>query len=604
MDIDLKNRLVAALEQVRQLTGLSPDINQLDPVQHMMLVALLNECQKIMDYVDGVSERIAQHFAEDFVPRRSIAAMPAIALLGLSPRQRVVGEPVFIGPECTFKATLGQHATSELKSMDFAPIFKTLIVNYSDICLVSEHQLRLQGKTSRIDLEQPNQLYVGITMPASIDSLQGLSLLLSGTHGIVPDAIGLPCTGHQLSFTTMNRMEDIEMLEPFDAQQSSGRFFAIIESWKEQLLDLDDGALLYITDDICDRDAFKPRAYPRAFQHCMELETLEQFDERTLWLRLDFAPGYRVPDDCRLDINVVAVTNVAVNHVTLTASQPIVKLQKQEGDYYLDVVESSTKSQQQGFAPNAQEFVVRDFDAACYNNGDLYREVRNLYNRFVDDYYAFIEYNDIKDGETIRTLRSTLNRLGKSVKTDNRRYRFDSGTYALRNIANEDHDSGVSQATRVTFLTTNGSAGNRVTQGMTMECRRAPAIEPRATVLVGGMGGCDKATADQRYELLRFHCLTNDRLFTRMDIDAFLRKEVISVFGRDEFKRIGIRLTVQGATGEQGLVPGLYADIEFRDRGNYERAVSLSLATLLEQRIARKSCLLMPVTVHLVNLEQ
>ena len=48
---------------------------------------------------------------------------------------------------------------------------------------------------------------------------------------------------------------------------------------------------------------------------------------------------------------------------------------------------------------NTEDIVIRDFDAACYNNGDLYRDVRNLYNRFVEDYYAFIEYNGIKDGE-------------------------------------------------------------------------------------------------------------------------------------------------------------------------------------------------------------
>ena len=362
--------------------------------------------------------------------------------------------------------------------------------------------------------------------------------------------------------------------------------------------------LMYVTDDTCDRDLFKPRAYPRVFQQWLEIEALERFDENTLWLRLEFASDYIVPDNCRVEINVLPVTNVDVNQVMLTSSQPIAKLQKQDGDYFLCVVESSTAAQSQGFGANDSEFVIRDFDASCYNNGDLYREVRNLYNRFVDDYYAFIEYNGIKDGETIRTLRATINALGKSVKTDNRRYRFDSGTYAMRNISQEDQANAVSTSSLVRFMTTNGSSGNALRPGMTVECRRAASLEREALVLVGGMGGCDKATADQRYELLRYHTLTNDRLFTRMDIDAFLRKEIMAVFGHDEFKRIFIQITVEGASGELGVVPGLYVDIKFKDRMNYDRAVSMSLGTLLKQRICRKSCLSMPVTVSLINLEQ
>ena len=129
------------------------------------------------------------------------------------------------------------------------------------------------------------------------------------------------------------------------------------------------------------------------------------------------------------------------------------------------------------------------------------------------------------------------------------------------------------------------------------------ALERDAEVVVGAMGGRDKASPDQRYELLRYHTLTADRLFTRMDIDAFLRKEIMAYFGREEFKRIFVKINVAGAEGQQGLQRGLYIDIEFKDRKNFDQAVRISLDTLLQQRIARKSCLTMPVAVKLINLE-
>ena len=73
-----------------------------------------------------------------------------------------------------------------------------------------------------------------------------------------------------------------------------------------------------------------------------------------------------------------------------------------------------------------------------------------------------------------------------------------------------------------------------------MENKKLPAIEKDMVVMVSGMGGADKASVDDKYELLRYYSLTNDRLYTKKDIEAFLRKEIIAEFGKEEFKRIFI----------------------------------------------------------------
>ena len=130
-----------------------------------------------------------------------------------------------------------------------------------------------------------------------------------------------------------------------------------------------------------------------------------------------------------------------------------------------------------------------------------------------------------------------------------------------------------------------------------------PGVDQKASVVVSGMGGTDKASADERYELLRYYSLTNDRLYTRMDIEAFLRKEIMAEYGREEFNRIFINISVEGAGGEKGLQRGLYIDISFKDRNNYNHAVQMSFDTLMQQRIRNKSCISMPIIVTLKNLE-
>jgi hypothetical protein len=148
-----------------------------------------------------------------------------------------------------------------------------------------------------------------------------------------------------------------------------------------------------------------------------------------------------------------------------------------------------------------------------------------------------------------------------------------------------------------------GKLGNLPQRGDTMENKKLPFFEQKVAILVTATGGADKASADERYEQPRYYSLTGDRLYTRMDVDAFLRKEIMAEFGKDEFKRIFIKTNIEGTGGEKHLQRGLYIDIEFKDRKNYEQARSLAFDRLMEQRIRNKSCIAMPIKITLINLD-
>ena len=164
--------------------------------------------------------------------------------------------------------------------------------------------------------------------------------------------------------------------------------------------------------------------------------------------------------------------------------------------------------------------------------------------------------------------------------------------------------SNLSSSIKVSYITTQGQIGNSPLAGEEMDNKKVPVFKSKVPIIVSAMGGADKASADERYELLRYYSLTNDRLYTKMDIDAFLRKEIMAEFGKEEFQRIFIKMHIQGATGETQLQRGLYIDIEFKDTKNYEKAVALQFDTLMLQRIENKSCIAMPIIVELRNLEE
>ena len=597
MDIDLEKRVKDAIDHLKQLSIEDIDFNEMDPVAKMLLVSMLNEAQKIQDHVDNVGQRIVERFCSDFIPYDKVNAIPAIAILAPSFKSKKESDIINIGSGAMFsyKAKDSKHP------LNYIPVFSTNALPFSTLyLLVNGHLSFGENHVDGIKMGKPNQMWLGIVSNVEIENLQGLSILIRGTQGLNPKQIHVGDNPASLDFATMSEMENINMVEPFDAQQSSGQFFSFIESWKERLLNMEDATLIYITDETTDRDLFKPRAFPNSFKQYLEDTHLNYFEPNTLWLRLDFPEGYIIPENCQLTINALPVVNVDVNNLTLTQASPIAKLQKQEDSFFLNVVETSSSLINQGFNSINQDIIIRDFDASSYHNGDLYRDVRNLYNRFIDDYYAFIEYNGIKDGESLKLLRQTINQIGKSVgERSNNKFNFDSGSYAMKNMNQEQDSSTV----KVTYLTTQGRAGNIPKSGECMETKKLPSLEQKVDIVISAMGGCDKASADERYELLRYFSLTNDRLYTRMDIDAFLRKEIISEFGRDEFKRILIKMSIEGVGGPTSLQRGLFIDIEFKDKKNYEKAIAIALDKQLRQKIDNKSCISMPINIQFINLE-
>lgn len=597
----MQKRINEVVAHLQSMMSESAEYQLMDPIAKMMLVALMYETQKIRDSIDAFDQRIIDRFCEDFIPIQQIEAMPAIALVSPVFKKNKDHDCVPINSGVSFS----YREKSSKATINYLPLFKNTLIPFEDVYVLTNNRLTNKEQSYDIQMECPNTLWVGIQTKAEIEALCGVSLFIGKNDNVYPQTVSVVGnTVEPLEFSTMNRIEDIEMLEPFDSQQVSNRFLSIIEYWKGILQELPNGVLITVTDQTNDRDMFKKRAYPRVFQNWLESEVLNCFNEDTLWLQVDFPNNYVVADDCQVILNVIPVVNVEVSSVTLTQTSPIAKLQKQEDSFFLSILETSNAAHKQGFSMSTEEFVIRDFDAHCYHHGDLYRDIRNLYNRFVEDYYAFIEYNGLKDGQDIKRLKELVNKIAKSVGEKNDKFKYDSGTYVMKNIKQLTNSS----VTKVSFLTTQGALGNKLSakidgtdSSSKLECKKLPVIESNVPVITSAVGGKDKATADERYELIRYYSLTNDRLYTKMDVEAFVRKELIAMFGKDEFKRISVTVHVEGTAGKDFLQRGLYVDIEFKDKKNHILAMDEDLENRLYRNIINHSCISMPIKICLIN---
>lgn len=564
-----------------------------DPVAKLMVTALLHQSQKIKDEIAGLPDRIVSRLAEYFIPKNKISATPAMSLLQPSVKSKkgVESHNLLDGTFFTFKI---DHKTN----LAYYPLYRNRVIPIYATHLLSDKKLISKGEQTKLDITCKGKVWVGLEIPTEVDSLQNVSFYIKGTSSLMPEKISVGNEPMEIAFTGAENLSEIEMIEPFDSQQVNPTSIEMYRNWRRRLASFEDGCLIYITDSLKDRDAFKFEPYPKVFQQYLESRDLDKFENDSLWIQFDFGEGYNVPEDVEIIPNVMPCVNVNLNSVTLTPTSPIAKLTRDDGSSFLTIVETSLPSQKQGFGMVTDEVMVRDFDVNSYNRERLHRDVRNLYNRFIEDYHAFVEYHSLKDGELLRALRELVNKIGKSVQTaDEIKDRYDDGTYAMRGTAL----LGKTGSVKVTYLTTQGIKGNAPKAGMLMENKKDAALEKDVRIITSAEGGEDKPAADRMYEMLRYYTLTSDRLFTKMDIDAFLRLQLLKEFGKEEIKRISHDIYIQGAGGGDKLVRGLYIDIKFKDEKNYRKALETALERKLHQMIKDRSCISMPIIINIVS---
>ncbi len=571
------------------------DMNIDDPVSKLMVSTLLHQAQKIRDEIENIPAKVLDRLCSYFIPKNKLDAMPALCFVQPSLKNKKDIEPHTLIDGISFTYKIDSKLT-----LSYYPLFRNNIVPFTTSHILTSRFL--VSRDSRVDLHAPEngQVWIGLELPAEIDTLENMSFYIKGTSGLLPEKIYIGNNMTELSYATGDNISEIPMMEPFDAQQTTPSSIETLSSWKSILTGVEGGRLIYITESIKDRDIFKCKAYPKSFQQLLESNDLDKFENNTLWILFDFGEACEVPLDIEIIPNVVPVVNVNINSVTLTRSSPLAKLTKADGSFFLNVIETSLPARKQGFNVVGDEVIIRDFDCKSYDSSVLYRDVRNLYNRFVDDYHAFVDYHDLKDGELVRSLREIVNKIGKSVTLPQEiKNKYDTGVYAMRSIGIGNQISSI----KLSYLTSFGRLGNKPQVGDVMENRKDAAIEKDIKVIVAATGGEDMAGADERYEMLRYYTLTSDRLFTKMDIDAFLRMQLLKEFGKDEIKRICYEITVQGVGGAEKLMRGLFIDIRFKDQKNFGKALSSSFDRRLKQLLLDKSCLSMPVIVNLVNIE-
>ncbi len=497
MDTKVRNKvaeLQRTLEQDEQRISLS------DPIAKMMLVAIAHQSCEIERKMDETAARLSERFCDQVLQRSNLQAQPAVSVVKVGNGREYA--PYYIDENDTF--------TYKAAKCNFRPIFKSRIIP-GRIAACFMNNIILQPNSTPIQATWPenrhkDEIWLAFDAPGEVTTLEDAMIAFS--HPLPTEML-------------MAEVGDVQIpmsLAMEETPRTLNSNFMLMEFWKKSLVYY--GLWLYRFGKCSSKRTLHRSEIPAWIMDSYSQDIIEPFiGNRYLWVRIKAANGISLPLNTAILLNSIPVVNYDIQDVKLSYSEPIQRLENDKtSTFFLDVVQNQEQ---------AHEFFIRDFDVCQYDNERIREDITNLYNHYVNDYFAFVDSNSLHDGATLRSLRQSMMQVYDSLDEyrsgNNRPY---GGAYAIRNPQNNQ------QPMVLSYFTTNGERGNLLKRGGRLASTNAAVGDVEA--LIDATGGRNKVRDNKtRKELAKHIVNSNDRLFTRIDLLQYCKMEFMRAFGEE-----------------------------------------------------------------------
>lgn len=562
MDEAIRNR-VAEIQQAFEQEELC--ISMADPVSKMMLVALAHQANEIDRKIEGSMTRLSEKFCYQVLQNCDLRALPAVSIIKIDNGKEY--SPYLVDETTAF--------TQKNTRCNFRPLFRTQIVPGSVICSYADGVLYYPYQepipAQKENVQHPGEVWIAYEAASEVDSLEGTILALN--HPLSSDMELTVEVSHQ-TYRLRPAIEE----EVYGLNSN----FMLIEYWKQHLIY--QRLWLYRFGTAEHTMPIMKSDMPVWMYEMFNAETLASISARRyMWLRITSPSGCKLQAGSHIELNCLPVAEYDINTVKLSYTEPIKPLENMKnGIQFLDIVQDPEL---------ANEYFVRDFDVNQYDNTRISEDILNLYQHYMDDYYAFVDSNALNDGTTLRNLRMAMVQITDALSDSSMGQKPFNGVYAIRSPRNNQ------QPIVISYIVTHGDKGNQLKAGTKMTCSLTAAGEVLS--LTDAVGGRNKISGNMiRRELARFEVNSNDRLFTKIDILNYCKLEFLRAFGDDALRFCKISSSEGMMPVDNHIERCLNITFSFTSERYYNMAKEINFEEYLQINIEmRKSC------IHLINIQ-
>ena len=504
MDKSLEYHRKALLHEALEMWEEKGELREIekDPVVRLLFSALAYQSHTISQEIGSFRELTVNEFRNKMIPYYLFKPFPAYGVMQTKIKDNAGTKTE---PLTTFQMDEGSIFEFGKTKTPFVPLFNTKIINatITDKKIIQEnHSIELTlSSTDMIENFAGTAFYI-----ESMDPVQDVEITMDKQ----PLPLIKPDDYDHLPFTDWFQNHYITAEEN---QLQLGCF----DYWQE--LYLKQQIQLYIvsdypTDKIVNR-SLSP-VFTVRFKNLLHPESLRF---------------------CTISINCFPVVNVMKQSVYLTDDEPMKKLSTDNSAFLNLLFDKYSEN-------NARDYFVRHFGLERYSQKELIYQLNDLFNRFVSDYYAFKDIEELKKGDKMENLYKMFKDLLPVIKKE-----YDNihpSVYAILKLNDKLVPTGAK--IQINYLTTNGESANGFKKGEKPVSANPFLNKEHTMMCMDTSGGRNEERNEENLNhLVRYNLLTKDRLVTSSDLKAFCYRELQNKIRNITIKKVNeqIQITIQ-----------------------------------------------------------
>ena len=543
MDRSLDYHRKEIIRQALELWDEKSELREIerDPVIKLLFSALAYQSHAVLQEMETMKEAAINEFRNKLIPYYLIKPFPAYSIIQTKIKENAKDKvsqltSFMVDEKCTFE--FGK------KKYPFVPLFNTKIIQAT----VSNREVN----------RKTNSIEITLTSREAIEDFSGVAFYFEGAG--VNEDVEILMDNKPLPVIKPYEYENLPFTDLF---QSS---FLLSEDNQLQLGCYDYWQELYLKHQI---QFFYIGDYDPAKIVNRNLSPVFTIRFKNL-----LKPEYL--HDCIININCFPVVNIQQNTVYLTDDMPVKKLSTDNSTFLNLLVDKNLDTQ-------TDDYIIRHYGVERYSHKELLFQLNDLFNRFISDYYAFKDVEELKKGDKLENIYKTFKEILPIIKKD--RDDVHPSVYAILKLG--DRLIRPNESVKINFLTTNCELANGIYKGE-KPASTSEFLDKDKTVLLLDTGG---GRNEERNEaslnhLARYNLLTKDRLVTASDLKALCYREL-----KDKIRNVTIK-----NTGEQ-----INVSITLKDNFFPEQKEKSYYEFLIQQKIIARSLLCLPVQITINN---
>lgn len=615
---DIRRRLLRLAARHWGYQESEMDLEAFDPFVNLMVTALSGELARLERQLEDSESRILEQMLEQLSPELLTGARPAHAIAtarGLKPIVDIGLSSQLYTTKDDGREEVDVYLTPLSDYVIYDGAIRFLEIGGREIFSLNEKGKRESVvKAQHSQSDSINELWIGLDLNTKIEDISGLRFFFNWVNA--PD---IDETLHWLKLARWSVGEyQISNQSGLREVQSDGAFKdgevqSFIQQEYSRYHRLKREVHAHYEDHFVTlKDAIDTQGnrleslsalkcfYPKDFEQSYELDQLAVFDQKLLWIKVQFPTQFKIEllletvcsfnafpvvnlrfleekADLRDQLNIIALpTN---NHYF-----DLLKAVNAKGAVYHEVPLTNIRNYASG------QYSLRQGHIGKMNNRAAGTALLDMLDFIRDESAAFSAYG--KD-----QLRSRLVSLNQQIKSLEQQIyeRGGSGTQ-LNFIAVKPYESD--RRVTVTYLSTNGEVGNGLIGGQSLEAVRFPHVQRKSLVLLTtSTGGKEPLSRLDRKYAYKKAIISRGRVVTKEDIRAYCEAKL-----GENLKSVLVRKAYQSGLGPKNGVHQIISVELVLDDDNLSldsRVMGLKLQELQEELNSHSSGAL-PIVVKSV----